>query len=57
MKGIISMKTYVNPMLQIVSIEKNDIVTASYLNIDGTAVAGTYGDAPDRFRDFEDYSY
>ena len=51
------MKTYVNPMLQIVSIEKNDIVTASYLNIDGTAVAGTYGDAPDRFRDFEDYSY
>ena len=53
------MKKYMNPMLQIVSIKRTDIITGS----DPMAVKGNYGDgtgitlgAADRFRDFEDYS-
>ncbi len=50
------MKKYENPMLQVVSIKQNDIITGSdrTMSIEGTTgiVLGA-----DRFRDFEDYSY
>ena len=50
------MKKYENPMLQVVSIKQNDILTTSP-GYGGTtdAVSGNLG--ADRFRDFEDYSY
>ena len=48
------MKTYVNPMLQIVSIKKNDIVTASETLYIGNAYSGGAIQAGDRFRDWED---
>ena len=52
------MKSYIDAELQIVRMNNNDIVTASNLSISGnTAADAVYGDAPDRFRDFEDYSY
>ncbi len=53
------MKKYENPMLQVVSIKKNDIVTASPLGFDPNSSVTTEGGvgAASRFRDFEDYSY
>ena len=46
-------KTYVNAMLHVVSIKKNDIVTASQLGFtDGYA---TEAGGADRFRDWEEY--
>ena len=49
-------KKYVNPMLQVVSIKQNDILTNSPMY--GGTTEATYGNlGADRFRDFEDYSY
>ena len=52
------MKKYVNPMLQVVSINHNDIITGS----DQLGTKGDYGNgegitlgAPDHFRDYEVY--
>ena len=48
-------KTYLNAMLQVVSIKKNDIVTASETMTiygEGTLSGGQLG--ADRFRDWED---
>ena len=47
-------KKYINAELQIVRMNNRDIVTDSMQLGLGTA---TSADAPDRFRDFEDYSY
>ncbi len=47
-------KKYINAELQIVRMNNRDIVTDSMQFGLGTA---TSADAPDRFRDFEDYSY
>ena len=52
------MKKYENPMLQVVSIKKNDIITGSDQVSFGVGMLNpSAADAPDRFRDFEDYSY
>ncbi len=52
------MKKYIDAQLQVVRVQNNDILTVSGLSISGSATSGaTYSDAPDRFRDFEDYSY
>lgn len=51
------MKKYIDAELQIVRMNNRDIVTASNLSITGSAEANSWADAPDRFRDFEDYSY
>ena len=51
-------KTYVNAMLQVVSIKKNDIITGSNPKLSGTYTGGDPILGADRFRDFEeDYSY
>ena len=47
-------KTYVNAMLQVVSIKKNDIVTASETVGFGSAYSGGAVEAADRFRDWDD---
>ena len=50
-------KTYENPMLQVVGISNNDIVTNSR-PVDNESHDGVNGDAPGlRMFDFEDYSY
>ena len=55
MKGIYSMKTYVNPMLQVVSIKKSDIIATSTETLGiGNAYSGGTIQAGDRFRDWED---
>lgn len=51
------MKKYIDAELQIVRMNNNDIVTNSPMSIVNTSHDGVVGDAPDRFRDFEDYSY
>lgn len=52
MKGIYSMKTYVNPMLQVVSIKKNDIITGSEVVGFGSGTKdGSAACAGDRFRE------
>ena len=50
------MKKYIDAQLQVVSMNNRDIVTESIGRGVGTVTSGT-NDAPDRFRDFEDYSY
>ena len=49
------MKKYIDAQLQVVRMNNRDIVTES-LGINTTAT-DTWGNAADRFRDFEDYSY
>ena len=50
------MKKYENPMLQVVGINKSDlIVTSPGYGGQTTETSGNLG--ADRFRDFEDYSY
>ena len=51
------MKTYNSPMLQVVSIKKNDIVTSSPLNIynDVTITESSGILAPDRYYRFGSY--
>lgn len=49
------MKKYIDAELQIVRMNNRDIVTES-LNINNEATS-SWGNAADRFRDFEDYSY
>lgn len=53
---IMNMKKYVNPMLQIVSINKNDIIVTSetlgYQGNLGTGEGFNFA-APDRFRDWD----
>lgn len=51
------MKKYIEAQLQVVRINKSDIIATSTLGVNDNAVYGVHGDAPDRFRDFEDYSY
>lgn len=48
------MKKYIDAQLQVVRVNNKDIVTASTLNVNNTAITNTAGDAPDRFRDWED---
>ena len=49
------MKKYIDAQLQVVRVQKNDILTVSGLEVTGSATSGsTYNDAPDRFRDWED---
>ena len=49
-------KKYNSPMLQVVSIKKNDIVTASQLNIYDEEITNSSGIlAPDRFYRFGSY--
>ena len=51
------MKKYIDAELQIVRMNNRDIVTES-LHINSTDdPTSTWGNAADRFRDFEDYSY
>ncbi len=50
------MKKYENPMLQIVSIKQNDIVTASPI-LSSTEYSGGTILAPDRVRDDWDAGY
>lgn len=47
------MKKYIDAQLQVVRVQKNDIITMSVDPSKTTDVQ--YG--ADRFRDFEDYSY
>ena len=50
------MKKYIDAQLQVVRIKTNDILTVSGLGISGGTNADTsYGDAADRFRDFDVY--
>ena len=50
------MKKYIDAQLQFVRISGNNIIATSSLNISSTAAeAGTYGEAADRFRDFDEY--
>lgn len=53
------MKKYINAELQVVSVNNNDIVTASPMGFDPSASINSENSigAADRFRDFEDYSY
>ena len=53
------MKKYIDAELQIVRMSNSDIVTTSGFGISTTSATSgeTYYNAPDRFRDFEDYSY
>ena len=50
-------KTYVNPMLQVVSIKKSDIVTASPMNIYDDVTIDNPNSilAPDRYYRFGSY--
>ena len=50
------MKKYIDAELQIVRMDNRDIVCTSTLNIN-TTTTDSWGNAADRFRDFEDYSY
>ena len=45
-------KTYVNAMLQVVSIKKNDILTTSTLNVSNETTDVQLG--AERYRDWED---
>lgn len=49
------MKKYIDAQLQVVRISSNDVIATSLIR-GGDVNSGT-NDAPDRFRDFEDYSY
>lgn len=46
-------KTFEQPELNVIFINNN----INTISVSNTAVTNTVGDAPDRFRDFEDYSY
>ena len=50
------MKKYIDAELQIVRLNNNDVIATSTLNINSTST-DSWGNAADRFRDFEDYSY
>ena len=49
------MKKYIDAELQIVHLNNNDVIATSTLSINEEATS-TWGNAADRFRDFEDYS-
>ena len=52
------MKKYENPMLQVVSINKNDVIVTSVTATLGGTQDNTSALGADHFRDFEeDYSY
>jgi len=47
------MKTYIDAELQIVRMNKNDIIVTSTLGVVNEAQDGIAGGAADRFRDWE----
>ncbi len=46
-------KTFEQPELNVIFINNN----INTISVSNTPMSGISGDAPDRFRDFEDYSY
>ncbi len=49
------MKKYIDAQLQVVRISNNDVIATSTLSVTGTAENGSWADAADRFRDWEEY--
>lgn len=48
-------KTFEQPTFEVVRVSNNDVIVTSLMR--GDNVNSGTNDAPDRFRDFEDYSY